>query len=297
MTSIMKRCARRLVLLIVPAMTVACHDAYDALFLDPEKSTTAKIEFLFTQGLVNADFPIAYGEWYWQVYHNVAAWAQVSGTVNDQDMMQPIGEQWQNTWTDYYTKAAMDMREIRVIYDALPEDQKASYEVYVHLGKIVNAFTTARTTDLWGDIPYSEAFTARQTVGQNLFPKFDTQESVYDAILQDLKDASDALRSLSVVHPALAAQDLLLKGDVMGWRRFANSLRLRLALRLSEVASAKPRRSCRRSWPTRPPTPWWRPTRRTSRGIWTRRGSTTTTPSGTAAGRPASVRTKRGPRR
>ena len=62
MTSIMKRCARRLALLIVPAMTVACHDAYDALFLDPEKSTTAKIEYLFTQGLVNADFPIAYGE-------------------------------------------------------------------------------------------------------------------------------------------------------------------------------------------------------------------------------------------
>jgi hypothetical protein len=92
---------------------------------------------------------------------------------------------------------------------------------------------------LWGDIPYSEAFTARQTVGQNLFPKFDTQESVYDAILQDLKDASDSLRTLTVVHPALRTQDLLLKGDIMGWRRFANSLRLRLAMRLSEVASLK----------------------------------------------------------
>src|SRR5881227_1733610 len=121
----------------------------------------------------------------------------------------------------------MDMREIRVIYDALPEDQKASYEVYVHLGKIVTAFTTARTTDLWGDIPYSEAFAARQTVGQNLFPKFDSQESV--------KDASDALQSLSVVHPGLSTQDLLMKGDLTGWRAFANSLRLRLAMRLSEV--------------------------------------------------------------
>ena len=239
MTHIPHRCARLLALLIVPVATIACHDAYDALFLDPDRSTTARIEYLFTQGLLDSDFPIHYGEWYWQVYENVAAWAQVSGTVNDVHMMQPVSDQWQNTWTDYYTKAAMDVREIRVIYDRLPADQKASYEVYLHLGKIVNAFTTARTTDLWGDIPYSEAFTARQTVGQNLFPKFDTQESVYDAILQDLKDASDALRSLSVVHPALAAQDLLLKGDVMGWRRFANSLRLRLAMRLSEVASAK----------------------------------------------------------
>jgi SusD/RagB-like outer membrane lipoprotein len=239
MKHIMHRCARLLALLIVPASGVACHDAYDSLFLDPDRSTTARIEYLFTQGLVDADFPIHYGEWYWQVYNNVAAWAQVSGTVNDVDMMRPVSDQWQNTWTDYYTKAAMDIREIHVIYDRLPPDQQATYEVYLHLGKIVNAFAAARTADLWGDIPYSEAFTARQTVGQNLFPKFDTQESVYDAILNDLKDASDALRTLAVVHPALATQDLLLKGDVLGWRRFANSLRLRLAMRLSEVAPAK----------------------------------------------------------
>src|SRR5207302_3919297 len=239
MTHTTKSATRLLALLIVPFSSAACRDAYDALFLDPDKSTTAKIEYLFTQELIDADFPIHYGEWYWQVYNNVAAWAQVSGTVNDVNMMRPVSDQWQNTWTDYYTKTAMDIREIAGIYDTLPQDQKASYEVYLHLGKIVNAFTTARTTDLWGDMPYSEAFTARQTTGRNLFPKFDTQESVYDAILKDLKDASDALRTLTVVHPALARQDLLLKGDVAGWRRFANSLRLRLAMRLSEVAPTK----------------------------------------------------------
>ncbi|HEY6224144.1 MAG TPA: SusD/RagB family nutrient-binding outer membrane lipoprotein, partial [Gemmatimonadales bacterium] len=230
---------RLLGLLIVVAPTVTCRDAYDSLFLDPDRSTTARIEYLFTQGLLDADFPIHYGEWFWQVYHNVAAWAQVSGTQNDVDMMRPLSDQWQNNWTDYYARAAMDVREIRKIYDALPGTQQASYEAYIHLGKVVNAFTTARTTDLWGDMPYSEAFTARQTAGQNLFPKFDTQESVYDAILQDLKDASDALRNLTVVHSGLAAQDLLLKGDITGWRRFANSLRLRLAMRLSEVAPVK----------------------------------------------------------
>src|SRR5439155_6717605 len=239
MTHTIERTARPLALLIMLASTTACRDAYDALSLDPDKSTTARIEYVFAKGLSDADFPIHYGEWYWQVYNNVAAWAQVSGTVNDVNMMRPASDQWQNSWIAYYAKAAMDMREMRVLYDALPADQKASYEVYIHLGKIVNAFTTARTTDLWGDIPYSEAFTARQTVGRNLFPKFDTQESVYDAILQDLKDASAALRTLSVVHPALAKQDLLLGGDLTGWRRFANSLRLRLAMRLSDVAQPK----------------------------------------------------------
>src|SRR6266576_1478476 len=159
---------RLLVVLTVAAGGAACHDAYDSLFLDPDKSTTARIEYVFTQALIDADFPIHYGEWYWQVYDNVAAWAQVSVTQNDVNLMRPVSDQWQNTWTNYYT-----------------------------------------------------------------------QESVYDAILKDLKDASDALRTLAVVHPALATQDLLLKGDLTGWRRFANALRLRLAMRLSEVAPAK----------------------------------------------------------
>src|SRR2546430_1717068 len=155
MTHTIKSAPCLLALLIVAASGVACHDAYDALFLDPDKSTTARIEYLFTQELIDADFPIHYGEWYWQVYNNVAAWAQVSGTVNDVNMMRPVSDQWQNTWTDYYAKAAMDIREIARIYNTLPQDQQGSYEVYLHLGKIVHAFTTALTTDLLDDMTLS----------------------------------------------------------------------------------------------------------------------------------------------
>jgi hypothetical protein len=234
-----RRLAILLILTALAGAGGACRDDYQDLFLDPERSTTARIEYLFTQAQIDADFPIHYGEWYWQVYENVGRWAQVSGAVNDENMMRSVSDQWQNNWRDYYTRAAMELKEIRVLYDALPSDQQASYAVYLHLGKIVNAFVTARTTDMWGDIPYSEAFTARQTVDRNLFPKFDTQQSVYDAILQDLKDAADGLRGLGTVHSALAKQDLLLQGDVVAWQRFANSLRLRLAMRLSEVAPAE----------------------------------------------------------
>ena len=54
MTHLMKTCARLLALLVVPAATTACHDAYDSLFLDPDRSQTARIEYLFTQGLIDA---------------------------------------------------------------------------------------------------------------------------------------------------------------------------------------------------------------------------------------------------
>src|SRR5256885_4025733 len=104
MTRTIKSATRLLALPIVSAAIIACHDAYDALFLDPDKSTTAKIEYLFTQGLVDADFPIHYGEWYWQVYNNVAAWGPGPGTEKHVNLMRPLSDQWPNTWADYYTQ-------------------------------------------------------------------------------------------------------------------------------------------------------------------------------------------------
>src|SRR5256886_16509211 len=130
MTHTIERTARPLALLIMLASTTACRDAYDALFLDPDKSTTARIEYVFTQGLIDADFPIHYGEWYWQVYNNVAARAQVSGTVNDVNMMRPASDQRQNSLIAYYAKAAVDMREQRVLYEGLPQDPQCNQQVY-----------------------------------------------------------------------------------------------------------------------------------------------------------------------
>ena len=124
----------------------------------------------------------------------------------------------------------------------MPEDTRSNYDVYLVIGKIVMAYNTANTADLWGDMPYSESWTAR-SAEQNLFVKFDTQESVYDAILADLKTASDALKSITLndspEHQALVTQDILNHGDLMKWQIFANSLRLRLGMRLSEVSAQK----------------------------------------------------------
>ena len=50
------------------------------------------------------------------------------------------------------------------------------------MGRILKARTFLRMTDLWGDIPYSEAFT-----GTNITPAYDTQESIYTDLISELK--------------------------------------------------------------------------------------------------------------
>lgn len=88
-------------------------------------------------------------------------------------------------------------------------------------------------TDTWRDIPYSEAY---NIAGGFLAPAYDTQEKIYPALLALLKTAADGLASGATDE--LGAGDGLFEGDIVKWQKFCNSMRLRLALRISKVDPA-----------------------------------------------------------
>lgn len=85
-----------------------------------------------------------------------------------------------------------------------------------------------RLTDLYGDIPYSEA--GLGAIAGIDFPKYDTQQSIYMDMLSELEAAVGQLGS-----GGFGSADLLFGGDADKWRKFGNSLMLRLAMRISEV--------------------------------------------------------------
>lgn len=90
-------------------------------------------------------------------------------------------------------------------------------------------------TDTWGDIPYSEALKADE--GGSLSPAYDPQESIYDDFFVVLNRASDDMGG--TVEATLGDADPIYAGDVSLWRRFANSLRARHAMRLVNVDPTK----------------------------------------------------------
>ncbi len=95
------------------------------------------------------------------------------------------------------------------------------------------AYNAQKTTDMWGDIPYSEAFQLEKGV---LYPKYDKQQDVYNAILAELKTAASLF---DVAGKPLGAGDFFLKGDIAKWQKLCNSLRLRVAIRMSSADSTK----------------------------------------------------------
>jgi len=90
--------------------------------------------------------------------------------------------------------------------------------------KIMRVWMFSYLTDLWGDIPYSEALQGFEADGI-IKPVYDTQESVYQALLTELEEANVLLTGTTV---NFGSGDIIYGGDPVSWRKFANSMKLRL---------------------------------------------------------------------
>jgi hypothetical protein len=101
------------------------------------------------------------------------------------------------------------------------------------MARIWKVWLLHRITDVWGDVPYSEAFGGLEG---NRTPAYDPQEEIYTDMLSTLESAASNLDpSITGERFRFGDSDLIYEDDVTQWRKFANSLRLRLAMRLSEV--------------------------------------------------------------
>jgi hypothetical protein len=102
------------------------------------------------------------------------------------------------------------------------------------VGRIMKAYMFSVMTDAMGDLPYTQALKG-DTV---LHPTYDTQASIYDSLLANLAVASAQI-DVAPGAVGFAGGDLIYGGAMAEWKKFANSLRLRLAMHLSQRNPAK----------------------------------------------------------
>ena len=100
------------------------------------------------------------------------------------------------------------------------------------VARIWKEFLWLWTTDQFGDIPYSEA---NQVAEGNAQPVYDEQSTIYPAILANLKTIADEMAG-GAGEDAIGEGDFLFGGDVTLWQKFCNSLRMRAAMRIVNVA-------------------------------------------------------------
>ena len=108
-----------------------------------------------------------------------------------------------------------------------------SSSVKFALGEVVKVLGMHRVADMYGPIPYTK-------YGQSLYTEYDSQETVYKTFFKELDHAIKIMTAFYNADPSakpIESIDLYLGGDMKKWIQFANSLKLRLAMRIKYVDS------------------------------------------------------------
>ncbi len=127
---------------------------------------------------------------------------------------------------------------LRNAQEMLNKSKALKLDFQTGVAMILKAYNFGMIADLWGDAPYSKALLGEQG-GVNLKPVFDPQRDIYLGILATLDTANTLLSKNQAEYKEInSTQDVLYKGNVAQWRKFANSLALRYYMRISEKEAA-----------------------------------------------------------
>jgi hypothetical protein len=174
---------------------------------------------LLTTGVFSPRMQLYFGELWAQ---HMAEWQYPN---DDQYAIQPTVVD--GFWTGFYSTGLQDYEQIlRQVGDSVNVKGPTL---------IMKSWTYQYATDIWGDLPYSQA---NQGDKGNITPVYDTQQAIYNGIFKDLTDANTMMTGTA----QLGTGDIIYgggAGSVLKWRKFANSLHARAALHLVKVDPTK----------------------------------------------------------
>lgn len=227
-----------IICLLSVVMFNACSDSeFEKHFKDPSKTEFVTVEKLMT-GTFEASNRYTM-PWYWRYYTfeipQTGRYTQIMGFINSNEgAYQPSDSYSNDRWSDFY-KSLTQFRLLEYTWENMAEPYKSDNEIYKHVTQVFIYDHLQQLIDCFGDVPYYKAGYLGLTLDiEGSKPEYDSAEELYRYMLKDLKSINEFLINNapnSIVGPQLVKQDYINDGDIMAWRRYANSLRLRIASR------------------------------------------------------------------
>jgi len=205
---------------------VSCDKGFDEMNVNPIALTSVDPSFQLNSAIVNT--APGYGNLSYETTIVKQMITPFSGQGAAANFNQDNRSVAAGNWNNFYTGNVKELTDVI----AKTKDLPARSNLY-NMARIWNAYTFMQLTDTYGDVPYNQA-------GKNFLsgistPIYDSQESIYTAILTELETASAALDATK----ARVTTDVLYDGDITRWKRFGYSLLLRAGMRLSKVNPTK----------------------------------------------------------
>ena len=218
-------------LLGIGAVT-ACQSDLTGLNNNPNSPTTAPAGALFTNA-TRASFQTLQGSFNTLSMTSLFAQhiAQIQYIDEDRGHIRPTT--LDNLFTGLFAGPLQDYQKTIIGADS------ASHPSTAGPARVMQSWVFQNMTDLWGDIPYSAALKG-EAGGVAFTPPYDAQKDVYYGLLKTLTDAATGMATGTTVNdPGLGSADPIYNGNDAKWVKLANSLRARLAMRMSKADPAK----------------------------------------------------------
>ncbi|HNR16874.1 MAG TPA: SusD/RagB family nutrient-binding outer membrane lipoprotein [Chitinophagaceae bacterium] len=216
------------VLAIVLLGTSSCKKNFLDVNVDPNNPTQASVDLVLPTALGYAAYNLGnpyqvLGGYWGQVWTQGPTGSQFQAY----DQYSITSTNFDRQWVSIYAGPLNDFKYI------IDEGIKSGKNNYAAIGKIMQAYLFQVMTDLHGDIPFSESLQAGIGV---IAPKFDSQQEVYDGLIELVDEGLALIDENSSVHPG--ADDFFYHGDMHLWQKFANTLKLKIYLRQAYVRPA-----------------------------------------------------------
>lgn len=225
----MKKILYSLIILIT-LLTSSCKD-FEELNKDPNNPESVSTAVLMT-GAEKKMMDWIFDNWFSgrQALVYAQYWAQRNYTEEDRyQIRESVNNNYFNT---LYTVAGNLQQIIDLNTDPATKTKMSAYgnnDNQIAAAKILKVWLMQLMADTWGSIPYSEAFKLKE--GQ-VYAKYDDLQQLYSTFITEL---NEAVNMIDATAPVFTSGDNIYNGDAAQWKKFGNSLKCRVALRLSKV--------------------------------------------------------------
>jgi hypothetical protein len=214
--------------------SLSCED-FETLNTDPDNPAEVPSNILFS-GTQKKIMDYVYDAWFSGRQGLVYAqyWGQINYTEEDRYQ---IRESVNNSYFNMFYTLIGNLNEV-IEMNMNPEtavfaSAYGSNNNQIAAARILKAWLYSIITDTWGSVPYSEVGKLKEGV---YYPKYDDQQAIYADLIKELTDASVMIDESDV---AFVGGDRIYGGDASKWKKFANSLKMRLALHTSKVTGSQ----------------------------------------------------------
>ena len=206
-----------IILFLASLLMYSCTDTLEEINTNPNDPTEVKPDYLFTTSLFNT-LNLYGGDMDRVIFFNYTQ--HFSGFQGEFQRYTYSNSSNNRYWENTYIDCLQPLHQIALDYQDDPD-----YHNRVAIARIWKDYIFFNTTSIWGSVPKSQALSGEPSI------PYEKEEDIYYALLEDLKTLAADINLEGDTYEAVA--DKIYQGDLLKWKKFANTLRLMIAMHIS----------------------------------------------------------------